>query len=127
MQHSIRFIAVALACAITSPLVAQEQVRNASAIAEGPMAAAPAPASTSSAAPSLAPTVEHAAVGVRSTAGAADPATAPRRAQTSRNVALMIVGGAALIVGAVIGDTPGTIIMIGGGVAGLIGLYQYLQ
>ena len=40
---------------------------------------------------------------------------------------MMIVGGAALIVGAVIGDTPGTIIMVGGAVVGLVGLYQYLQ
>ena len=40
-----------------------------------------------------------------------------------RNVAMMIVGGAVLVVGAVIGGTPGTIIMVGGGVIGLIGLY----
>lgn len=41
--------------------------------------------------------------------------------------AMMIVGGAALIVGAIIGGTPGTIVMVGGGVVGLIGLYNYLE
>lgn len=41
--------------------------------------------------------------------------------------AMMIVGGAALIVGAIVGDTPGEIIMIGGAIIGLVGLYKYLQ
>ncbi|GAC1417888.1 MAG: hypothetical protein NVSMB53_16910 [Gemmatimonadaceae bacterium] len=40
---------------------------------------------------------------------------------------LMIVGGAALIVGLLIGGGAGDAIAIGGGIAGLIGLYQYLQ
>ena len=40
---------------------------------------------------------------------------------------MMIVGGAALIVGAVVGGTAGTIIMIVGGVIGLVGLWNYLQ
>ncbi len=41
--------------------------------------------------------------------------------------AMMIVGVAGLLAGAVIGGTPGTIIMIGGAVVGLVGLYEYLQ
>jgi hypothetical protein len=40
---------------------------------------------------------------------------------------MMIVGGAALIIGAVVGGTAGTIIMIAGGVIGLVGLWNYLQ
>ena len=40
---------------------------------------------------------------------------------------MMVVGVAALIAGAIIGDTPGTIIMVGGAVIGLVGLYSYLQ
>ena len=39
---------------------------------------------------------------------------------------LMILGGVALITGAIIGDTPGTIIMIGGAAVGLYGLYLQL-
>jgi len=39
---------------------------------------------------------------------------------------LMVLGGAALITGAIISDTPGTIIMIGGGAVLLYGLYLQL-
>lgn len=46
---------------------------------------------------------------------------------TNQSVALMIVGGAAVVLGALIGDDVGTVFMIGGAVALLIGLYQYLQ
>ena len=31
------------------------------------------------------------------------------------------------IVGAMIGGTAGTLVLVGGGIAGLFGLYQYLQ
>jgi hypothetical protein len=39
----------------------------------------------------------------------------------------MIVGGAAFVAGAIIGDTAGTLFMVGGAAVGLYGLYQYLQ
>ena len=50
-----------------------------------------------------------------------------RRAGLGQPKAMMVVGGAAVLLGAIIGDTPGTIIMIGGAVIGLVGLYEYLQ
>ena len=40
---------------------------------------------------------------------------------------MMVVGLGGLVVGAIIGGTPGTIIMVGGAVVGLVGLYNYLQ
>jgi len=47
--------------------------------------------------------------------------------KSNRNsVALMIVGGAALVIGAVIGDDAGTIVMLGGAGIGLYGLYLFL-
>jgi len=52
---------------------------------------------------------------------------APQRANLGQARALMIVGGAAILAGAIIGDDPGAIIMVGGAVVGLIGLYEYLQ
>ena len=52
---------------------------------------------------------------------------ARQRAGLGQPMAMMVVGGAALLVGAIIGDTPGTIFMIGGAVIGLVGLYEYLQ
>jgi len=41
--------------------------------------------------------------------------------------ALMIVGGAGLLVGAIVGGTAGTVIMVGGSVVGLIGLWNYVK
>jgi hypothetical protein len=41
--------------------------------------------------------------------------------------AMMIVGGAALLAGAIIGDDAGAIVMVGGAIVGLVGLYEYLQ
>lgn len=79
---------------------------------------------------SVGPVLRTSAVGVASLHRAAPlDATAAMPAMYSRNQsrAMMIVGGAALIVGAIIGDTPGTIVMVGGAVVGLIGLYDYLQ
>jgi len=47
--------------------------------------------------------------------------------KSSKNaLALMIVGGAALVIGAVIGDDAGTIVMLGGAGVGLYGLYLFL-
>ena len=87
-------------------------------------AAAPAPTADLAAGPRLAtmPAAAHRA-----------ESTAPLRmmAATHANMgqakALMIVGAAAFVAGAIIGDTPGTIIMVGGAAVGLVGLYQYLQ
>jgi hypothetical protein len=39
--------------------------------------------------------------------------------------AMMIVGGAGLLVGTVVSGKPGTRIMIGGGLLGLVGLWRY--
>ena len=50
-----------------------------------------------------------------------------RRQNMGQPIALMIVGGAAVVLGALIGDDVGTVFMIGGAVALLIGLYQYMQ
>lgn len=50
-----------------------------------------------------------------------------QRSGLSQGQVLMIVGGAALLTGAIIGDDAGTLIMIGGAGIGLWGLYLYLQ
>ena len=42
-------------------------------------------------------------------------------------VALMVVGGAALLAGLIIGGGAGTAIAVGGAVVGLYGLYEFLQ
>jgi hypothetical protein len=50
-----------------------------------------------------------------------------RRNDVSKPVAIMIVGGAAIVLGAVIDNDVGELIVIGGVVAVLYGLYQYLK
>jgi len=82
------------------------------------VAASPAPSGPTAAAASLAPRL------------AEEPADAPTLSNSafalSNGEKLMVLGGAALITGAIIGDTPGTIIMIGGGAVLLYGLYLQL-
>ncbi len=56
----------------------------------------------------------------------AAPATNASNFKLSNGEAWMVLGGAALITGAIIGDTPGTIIMVGGGAFLLYGLYVQL-
>ena len=67
------------------------------------------------------------AVHTRDNVGPLVVSAAAKNANLGQAQALMIVGAAALITGAIIGDDPGTIIMVGGAVIGLYGLYQYLQ
>ena len=90
-------------------------------------AAEPAPAAPAAVATSLAPLAQNVTVGVQQPQPAPLPLVLPRRGDSQRNVALMIVGGATLLVGALVGGNAGTIIMIGGGAVGIYGLYQYLQ
>lgn len=77
------------------------------------------------------PTIESAAVGIRpaaaSTADASAEAQRRGRTGVSQSVALMLVGGAAMVAGAIIGDDAGTIFLVGGAVIALYGLYQYLR
>ena len=76
---------------------------------------------------SLAPTRENAAAGLRLRTDGFAPMPVPSPGKNSENTALMIVGGAALIVGSIIGGDAGSLIMIGGAGVGLYGLWQYLR
>ena len=55
------------------------------------------------------------------------PASLDLRQRLTRSESLMIIGGAIFLTGAIIGDDPGTIIMISGAAVGIYGLYLYLQ
>ncbi len=92
----------------------------------------PALATSSSAA--AGPTLLGATAGVRSMAPAVSARTSlesalPQdpRLGTGRNMALVIVGGAALVTGLLIGDDAGAILAVGGAVVGLYGLYQIMK
>jgi len=73
------------------------------------------------------PTVASGIVGVHAAAESSlsRPVVAVQR--VNRNPALMIVGGVAIVIGGIIGDDAGTIIMVGGAVVGLIGLWNFLR
>lgn len=74
------------------------------------------------------PTLDAARAGVsHQTSPELKVAAAPRRAGYGQPVALMVVGGAALLTGLIIGDSAGTVIAVGGALVGLYGLYEYLQ
>ena len=75
------------------------------------------------------PTVDAARAGVtpESSAELKVSSAAQRRAGLGQPVALMVVGGAALLAGLIIGDDAGTVIAVGGALVGLYGLYEYLQ
>ena len=74
------------------------------------------------------PSIATARVAARpvSTANRETPLMQEEKKSNKRAMALMIVGGVALVVGAVIGDDAGTIVMLGGAAVGLYGLYMFL-
>ncbi len=93
---------------------------------------APAPSHAQSAnamSVSGAPVASRMAVGVQRSLNTPAPAPIPLapRADTKQNRAMMIVGGAAMLTGAVVGGDAGTLISVGGAVVFLVGLYQFLK
>jgi hypothetical protein len=134
--------AIVALIAIAGSLAAQSAPADQQAPAqEAPVvvSAAPAPAVTVTTDPavSLIPLAQEASVGVHMTPTNAPAPYAPprRREQVGHNVMLMIVGGAALVTGAIItgsastdtGRGVGDAVMISGAVVGIIGLIRYLQ
>jgi len=52
---------------------------------------------------------------------------APAQSARSSSPALMLIGGATMVVGALVGGDEGTVIMIGGGAVALVGLWRYMR
>jgi hypothetical protein len=78
------------------------------------------------------PTIQAASAGFHVSAMKVDGSTKSTAAplvprHQGQDVALMAVGVGAMIAGALIGGTAGTIIVIGGAAMGLFGLYHYLE
>ena len=122
---------LAFALAITAVLLAgstaaraQDVVRAAAPVATADSVVVAPPTAVQTA--PAGPTMDAATVGVRHAPATSTTEAAPRGGY-GQPVALMVVGGAALLAGLLIGGGAGTAIAIGGAVAGLIGLYQYMQ
>jgi hypothetical protein len=131
MSRISMFASVIAVALLAPPLAAQSAAQQlnapvAAATSVTTTVVADAPIATVSDAP-RGPLMKDAAVGVRLDARNAPLAVPPKFQATGRNPAMMIVGGAALIVGAVVGGQAGTIVMIAGGIIGLVGLWNYLQ
>ena len=78
------------------------------------------------------PTLQAASVGFRSNEVKVDASTKVTAAAAiprhqGQDVAFMVVGVGAMIVGALVHGTAGTIIVIGGAGVALYGLYNYLE
>jgi hypothetical protein len=114
---------------IAAPLAAQSVSQNAAPQVTIPALVAPtAEAQAPSAERMAGPTVQTFGVVSRPSTARGATALSPLPADhESESVPMMIVGGAALVAGAVIGGTSGTIIMVGGAGIGLLGLWRYLQ
>jgi len=86
-------------------------------------------ASPSGNAPALTgPRAEAARFGVApAEVAAGEPAAAVQRRSVGEPMALMVVGGAALLAGLIIGGDVGTVFAVGGAIIGLYGLYRYLR
>lgn len=121
MNRKITSVAAILVLAISSPATM--------AIAQAPAAAPKAPATTTSfSAKPAGPTVAASKLGVSQAASSAKaPVAYDARLGAGRNVALMVVGGAALIIGAIIGGPAGALVAVAGAAVGLYGLYYFVQ
>ena len=76
------------------------------------------------------PTLDGASVALRTRPAKQEPRTISAAAAgngLTKGQVYMIVGGAAFIVGAVVGHEVGTIVMLGGAGVGIYGLYLYLD
>jgi len=56
-----------------------------------------------------------------------DEAAPQDRINAGPNIAMMVVGGAAMVVGLIIGGDGGLVIATGGGLVALVGLWRYLR
>jgi hypothetical protein len=114
-----RFALAALALTVLAAPAAEAQ------IAETPARAAQQPTPAG-------PTLDRAAVGARPIAQQPADLDEAQAAMQSRlrlgqARALMIVGFAAVVIGLLMNNDPGTLIAVGGAVVGLYGLYHYLK
>ena len=118
MSRHVGIALVALSLTITAPSLAAQDAAAATAAA--------------TAASITGPRVELARVGVSApvvaAAAVAEPSLVPQNpALRRRGVPQMIIGGVAILGGAIIGDDVGTIISLGGLAYGIYGLYLYLN
>lgn len=130
MRRSFASLCFGVALAAAPSLATAQNQDLAAPVTAPTTVPAVAPAATSPSTPeatrSAGPSVQSATVALRHRAATAPaPAPAPR-ANTANNRALIVVGAAGLLVGAIVGGDAGTIVMLGSAGIGLFGLYRLL-
>ena len=128
-DHMVKFtlaVAALLAVSFAAPRAQAQELQVASL---DPAVTAPAQqtADAPSAQEPTGPSMQASTLSPRLATDAPLEVNTMRRPARGSGVGLMILGGAALITGAIVGDTPGTIIMVGGAIVGLYGLYVFLD
>jgi hypothetical protein len=122
MENEMRFLAISFFALALIPAASGAQ-QSEKTLTKGPTFQAATEAKG--------PTLQAAAVGFRLNEAKVDASTkvtaAPIRRGAGQDVALMVVGVGAMIAGALIEGTAGTIIIIGGAAMALYGLYNYLE
>ena len=129
----LRHTMIALAVSLVLPSLTAAQVAE-------PTAAPPTIVRTElTTAPVVAPVTASVVVPIPTSSGprvepsrfarpaAAAPASPMQFRGDRRDVAWMVVGGATLVVGSMVGGDAGTIMMVTGGMIGLMGLFRYMQ
>jgi hypothetical protein len=117
-ENEMRFLAISFCALAMLPAVSNAQ--------QPTQTSGPAQTSASG------PTVQAASVGFRANEVRVDASTKVTAAAAiprhqGQDVAFMVVGVGAMIVGALVHGTAGTIIIIGGAGMALYGLYNYLE
>lgn len=123
------FAVLALIASVGAPVHAQDTT-SVSAIAaiDSTPATSPALSGAPVALTATAPTfMTPSSLAMRPVEHSDAPVLLMMREPTSRSVALMIVGGAGVVVGSVVGGDSGRILVVGGAVVGLVGLWNYLK
>jgi hypothetical protein len=112
MLARLRILALILAALVGAPALGHAQQTN-----------------EARAVPAAGPRLELTAAAVRHVTQSVDSASVvlAQKKNVGKPVALMLVGGAAIVLGIVVGGDIGTLFEIGGAIAVLVGLYQYLQ
>jgi hypothetical protein len=128
-RSALHFTLVAglVSFAAARPALAQQSQQTV--VSQPSLAPRTPPADVAAPAHQAGPTMDAASVAVRQpvTSETRAPNAPPRRAGYGQPVALMVVGGAALLAGLIIGGGAGTAVAVGGAVIGLYGLYEFLQ
>ena len=126
-----RLFTAAVVAALALPAAAFAQSESAPALVAAP---APTAVATMTASPTAAPAalVRADVAGIQQHEDVADAHTVNTVAASTglhqgQGVALMVVGGAAMLGGLIIGGDGGTAIAVGGLAVGLVGLYQYVR